>query len=232
MKTHYFQHVPFEGLGSIENWLLDHDHSITCTHLYEAHTLPKPDDIDFLIIMGGPMSVNDEAQYPWLQKEKAFIRDFIDTGKPVLGICLGAQLIASALGAEVFANPEKEIGWFPIQADTTPADILCFPDGVQVFHWHGETFDLPPGAFRFAESAACRNQGFQLGNNVIGLQFHLETTPMAAHALVEHCRHELEEDGPFIQSESEILETDPRHYRVINSLMKEVLCFLARSGRH
>ena len=116
MRAHYLQHVPFENLGCIEDWLESQEFQITSTQFYEDAVLPKPEDIDFLIIMGGPMSVNDEAQYPWLVQEKAFIQSFIKTQKPILGICLGAQLTASALGSSVYSNQMKEIGWFPIRS--------------------------------------------------------------------------------------------------------------------
>ncbi len=113
MRAHYLQHVPFEGLGSIEPWLIDAGYTITSTHLFETAEFPEPDDFDLLVVMGGPMSINDEAVYPWLTPEKRFLRQVMETGKPVLGICLGAQLIAGCLGAKIFPNEEKEIGWFP-----------------------------------------------------------------------------------------------------------------------
>jgi len=116
MRAHWFQHVSFEGLGSIELWLDSNGYEVTFTRFFESADLPDPDAIDLLVVMGGPMSVNDEDQFPWFVSEKRFIREIIESGKPVLGICLGAQLIANALGANVYPNPVKEIGWFPIYA--------------------------------------------------------------------------------------------------------------------
>ena len=192
MRAHYLQHVPFEGLGSIEAWLVDAGYEITGTQLYTSPLLPEVEDIDLLVIMGGPMSVNEEQDYPWLAAEKAFIRRVIEAGKATLGICLGAQLIANALGGEVFKNSVKEIGWFPIRAAKTSNEAgFQFPEEITVFHWHGETFSLPTGAVRIAESEGCKNQAFQLGAHVIGLQFHLETTPDSALAIVSNCRREL-----------------------------------------
>ena len=156
----------------------------------ESTDLPAARDVDFVIVMGSPMSVNDETKHPWLVDEKRFIRDCIQTGKPVLGVCLGAQLIASAMGAKVYPNPAKEIGWFPVYAASAENEF-GLPSSMDVFHWHGETFDLPHGARLLARSEACENQAFQFGNRVLGLQFHLETTPEAARQLVEHCRGEL-----------------------------------------
>ncbi|BFM38169.1 gamma-glutamyl-gamma-aminobutyrate hydrolase family protein [Synechocystis sp. LKSZ1] len=230
MRAHYLQHVPFEGLGSIEDWLRANNDTITQTGFFETSWhLPEPEDIDLLIILGGPMSVNDVAAYPWLTAELQFIRQCLEVRIPTLGICLGAQLIARASGAQVYPNPHKEIGWFPIMG-TGPQqpDTFIFPASQRVFHWHGETFDLPTGAQLLARSQACPHQAFQLGRSVLGLQFHLETTPASALALVAHCRDELV-PGLYIQSEQAILAASPADYQVINQLMVEVLQFL-RAG--
>ena len=142
MHTHYLQHVAFEGLGSIAPWLETAGHTVSHTRFYETTALPDPTSLDLLVVMGGPMSVNDEAEFPWLAAETCFIRTVIDAGKPVLGICLGAQFIAAAMGAAVYRNPAKEIGWWPVQAETGSGDVFRFPPTATVFHWHGETFDV------------------------------------------------------------------------------------------
>ena len=116
------------------------------------------------------MSVNDEAQLPWLRDEKVFIASAIDQNKGVLGICLGAQLIANALGARVYPNTVKEIGWFPVFAEPAQPGTFVFPKSTQAFHWHEETFDLPAGAVHLARSAVCRNQAFQFGTRAVGLR--------------------------------------------------------------
>jgi GMP synthase-like glutamine amidotransferase len=178
--------------------------------------------------MGGPMSVNDEDDFPWLVSEKQFIREAINAGKPVLGICLGAQLIASAAGARVYRNSVKEIGWFPIYGTSSEdGAIFSFLPSVKVFHWHGETFDLPSGATRLAKSDGCENQAFQIGKSVIGLQFHLETTPKAAREIVSHCRDELV-PSRYIQTKEEILSAKRETYKSINQMMDSVLSFLLR----
>ena len=222
MKVHVLQHVPFEGPGSIGPWLEARRADVGLTRLYAGDPLPRADQIDGLVVMGGPMSVNDEDEFAWLRPEKRLVRDAVDRGIPVLGVCLGAQLIASALGARVYSGPAKEIGWFPIQGVPDVAPAFQFPPECLAFHWHGETFDLPPGAVRLASSAACENQAFQVGRNAIALQFHLETTPASAVALVEHCRDELV-PGPYVQTESELLAAPAERYAGVNGLMGKVL---------
>jgi len=230
VRAHYLQHVPFEGLGSIEPWLNAAGYEVTRTPFFASTTLPDLHQIDLLVVMGGPMSVNDEDAFPWLALEKKFIRDFIETGKPVLGICLGAQLITSALGAEVYPNSVKEIGWFPIQGvSTIGGSTFSFPPSTEVFHWHGETFDLPPGATLIARSEGCENQAFQIDTSVIGLQFHLETTPESAQAIVSNCRDELV-PSQYVQTEEEILSADSESYNSINQIMGNILSFLHQTS--
>jgi len=234
IRVHYLQHVPFEGLGSIEPWLNAAGYAITATRLFESARLPRAREIDFLIAMGGPMSVNDEIQFPWLAAEKALIREIVQAGKPALGVCLGAQLIAAAMGASVYPNSHREIGWFPVQAMPRPGAAPCpvfqFPAEAQVFHWHGETFDLPGGAIHLAQSAGCRQQAFQLGAAVIGLQFHLETTPASLRDLVANCRSELV-PAAYVQPEEALLATPPEAFRAVNRLMDEILAFLQTQVR-
>ncbi len=228
MHAHYLQHVPFESLGSIGPWLKSAGYQITVTKFYESTLLPNPKEIDLLIILGGPMSTNDEDRFPWLRLEKQFIRQTIESGKPVLGICLGAQLIANALGESVYPNRRKEIGWFPVKGiPQNEETTFCFPPSSEVVHWHGETFDLPEGAVLLARSEACENQAFQFKKNVIGLQFHLETTPESLRILVEHCREELQ-PSKFVQPEAIILDQAPSKYQEINNLMGEILLYLER----
>ncbi|HUL00052.1 MAG TPA: type 1 glutamine amidotransferase [Nitrospirota bacterium] len=228
MRVHVLQHVLFEGLGSIASWLKAHRADVSYTRFYEESTLPQLSGLDLVIAMGGPMSVNDESTLPWLRTEKQFVRDAVDQGIPVLGICLGAQLIANAVGSRVYQNPLKEIGWFHIEATPSPADVFRFPDKCSVFHWHGETFDLPNGAVRLARSAACENQAFQIGRHVIGLQFHLETTPYGLTSFLANCGDELA-PGPYIQTESELRDVPDAAYAEINTLMDKLLSYLTRT---
>ena len=226
MKVHVFQHAPFEDLGSIRSWLDQRGAEISYTRWFAGDQAPALDAIDMLIAMGGPMSVNDEEKLPWLKDEKQAVRDAIARDIPVLGICLGAQLIANALGARVYRNPVKEIGWFPIQALPRSERAFGFPSECTVFHWHGETFDLPEGATLLARSEVCEHQAFQLKRNVIGLQFHLEMTPDSALAMIENCRDELV-PGPYVQSETELRAIPTSQYEAVNELMSEVLAHLS-----
>lgn len=225
MRVHVLQHVPFEGLGSIAAWLQQKNAALTWSRLFEANVLPSLETVDFIIALGGPMSVNDEHQFPWLRDEKRFIAAAIKAGKAVLGICLGAQLIANALGARVYSTPEKEIGWFPVCAEAGSEASFGFPGSTLAFHWHGETFDLPPDAVHLASSEACRHQAFQLGKRVLALQFHLETTSESAVGLIAHCGHELVAQR-FIQSEALLLATPASCYQGVNALMADVLEYL------
>ncbi|HCV24934.1 MAG TPA: amidotransferase [Candidatus Latescibacteria bacterium] len=224
MRIHWLQHVPFEGLGSMEGVLCSAGHDIAGTRLFQEHTLPGVHEFDCLIVMGGPMGVGDEDQYPWLVEEKRFVASAIEQEKIVLGICLGAQLIAEVAGARIFGNDHKEIGWFPIQrtevATTTATGRALLP-AIDAFHWHGDTFDLPTGAVHLAQSAACKNQAFALGDRVVALQFHLETTQASAEALIEHCGDELD-DSPYVQSAETIL-SDNRRFVRINDAMQVLL---------
>ncbi len=228
MRVRVFQHVPFEGTGSIGPWLEAQGISTDVTSFFRPDRMPGAAEVDFLIVMGGPMSVNDERAFPWLVAEKRFIGEMINRGKPVLGVCLGAQLIANVLGSKVYPNAQREIGWFPIRSTSTSGyqdRAFKFPAECRVFHWHGDTFDLPDGAVRLAKSAACRNQAFQFGANVIGLQFHLETTPASARELVAHGREELV-PARYVQSEDAMLAAPADRYGAINALMDNVLAFL------
>ncbi len=228
MRVHVLQHVPFEGLGSIEAWLSQRGAHVTCTRFFESAKLPALAGVDLIIALGGPMSVNDEEQIPWLREERRFLAEALADKKAVLGICLGAQLIASACGSRVYAGLEKEIGWFPVFAEPSRFDVFAFPASTEVFHWHGETFDLPSGAVHLARSAACQNQAFQIGERVIGLQFHLETMPASAAAIIDNCANELLPLQRYIQTEPALRGVPMASYAGINRLMADVLEYLVR----
>lgn len=232
MNIHFLQHVPFEGLASIRGWIERGGHSVGCTRLYAGDGFPRPESVDLLIVMGGPMGVHDIDQHPWLVAEKTFLRAVIGAGKRVLGICLGAQLIADVLGARVYPNEQKEIGWFPVtRSEDAEASVLgrLLPEEFMAFHWHGDTFDLPPGAVHLGRSAVCRNQAYAVGERILGLQFHLETTPESARELIEHGGDELV-DAPTIQSADAML-ADTLRFESLNRLMFALLDGLTRSNQ-
>lgn len=222
LRIHYLQHVPFEDLGCIEEWVFLNGHQLSCTRFYESTMLPDTASFDWLIIMGGPMGVYDVEAYPWLENEKLFIQQAIEQNKTVLGICLGAQLIASCLGAKVYKNKMKEIGWFPIKTSNTANSYFTNNTVYTVFHWHGDTFDLPTNATRLATSEACVNQAFVYNTNVIGLQFHLEVTEKSIKKMIDFEKDELLVKEQYIQTENEISE-QIFHVKEGNQLVLDLL---------
>jgi len=214
MRLHYFQHVPFEGLALIESWAQDRGHEVQGTQLYDTHhRLPALEDYEALVVMGGPMGVYEDQDYPWLAAEKDHIRRAISAHKPVLGGCLGAQLIAHSLGATVKPHSHKEIGWYPITLTERARSHRLF-EGLEkdltVLHWHGDRFEIPDGALPLAQSEACDHQGFLYRDRVLGLQFHIEMEQEAVKKIIAACGHELV-SGPFIQDADTILRETQKH---------------------
>lgn len=227
MRIHSLQHVAFEDIGSMANDFRALGYSLNSTHWYRGDAAPDLDSFDALIVMGGPMGIYDEAIYPWLADEKILIKEAIAAGKIVLGICLGAQLIADVLGGKVTRNEHKEIGWLPIRANPAAAShpiAQVFARYPNVFHWHGDTFALPPGAVHLASSEGCNNQAYVFQDKVYGFQFHLETTSASARALIEHCGEDI--DGSrYTQSAQTILASD-EPFAQINRAMSEVIAII------
>ncbi|MGK2942481.1 MAG: type 1 glutamine amidotransferase [Immundisolibacter sp.] len=230
LRIHWLQHVPFEGLGQIEPWAHRHGHTLHCTRLHADEPLPPPQDFDWLIIMGGPMGAYESDLHPFLSAEIDLIRVAIRTGKRVLGICLGAQLMAAALGARVYASGHKEIGWFPVEAvpEATHSPFGDdLPDPLTVFHWHGDTFDLPAGAVRLARSALFQQQGFAYGDRVLALQFHPEMDAAGLAALTDAFGVRLK-PRPGVQSAAEMCALD-HHFAPAQRLLEAWLTRLART---
>ena len=224
MRIHIFQHAHFEGPGNITDILKDRNHEITKTMLHEKFILPNTEDFDFLIIMGAPMSVNDEHKFPWLIEEKKFIKNSIEIGKKVLGICFGSQLIAQALGAEVYPNNQKEIGWFNInKVQHSNSKLLSiFDSKLMAFHWHGDTYDIPTGAKPIFNTPATPNQGFTYGDNIVGLQFHWEIKKENARDLIKYSGKDIT-DGEFIQTVDQILSYEDgfkTNYKHMETLLR------------
>lgn len=233
MHIHYFQHAPFEGLGSIEEWARSQGHTLSATEFHGRGTLPDIDEFDLLVVMGGPMSAYDDDKYSWLVEEKRFINESIRRNKKVLGVCLGSQLLAAALGARVFRNRHAEIGWFPVNLTREAAASPLFatlPPRLTVFQWHGDTFDLPAGAIRIAKGDVCLNQAFQYGPNVVGLQFHLEFTLTYVSDLILNCAEDLGR-GPYVQSADELL-ADKGRFKAANEILSGILDRLCAGPGH
>jgi GMP synthase-like glutamine amidotransferase len=226
MRIHYFQHVPFESLGSIRRWIGSRKHNVSATRWYKDGRLPPVEEIDWLIVMGGPMGVYDEDKFPWLKVEKDFILQAIQRERRVLGICLGAQLIASVLGAKVGRNPYKEIGWHKVQLTEegkTSKIFGNFPEQFVAFHWHGDAYELPAGARRLAKSEACREQAFVYNDRVLGLQFHLDIQLRNVEQLIHHCREDLLE-GAYTQKPAQMLARQDQ----LRSIQKKMFAVLNR----
>ena len=214
-----FQHIGCETPGIFLDLLREQKRPIETVKLYEGDRLPEDlSGFAGLLVMGGPMSVNDEAKYPWLKAEDRLLKEALAADLPTLGICLGSQLIAKAAGGTVRRGPRKEIGWYQVRL--TPAarhDRLFreFPETVEVFQWHGEYFDTPPGAVNLASSALYQCQAFSIGRNVYGLLFHLEVTGPMVSDWVATFKEELQGVKDYIRPEV-ILEELPRRIDALN----------------
>lgn len=203
-RVHILKHEPNEWIGSMRPWFEEKGYQLTTCEVYNNETLPQVDDFDWLIIMGGNMSVYQEDEYPWLVPEKQLLREAIAADKKIIGICLGGQMIASALGADVSPGVALEIGWYPLEKTNEIASWL--PNGFSPLSWHGDRFLPPDGAVSFCQSSITPHQGFCIGNKVWGLQFHLEATDESIPAFYETSGSTLPE-GEFVQSYHQLIET-------------------------
>jgi GMP synthase (glutamine-hydrolysing) len=229
-KLLYLQHVSNEPPGMILDWA--GARGITCKRvsLFNGEAPPPMDELDFLVVMGGPMGVYDDDTHPWLHAEKSFIGEAIKRSVPVLGICLGAQLMAHVLGAEVTRNTFREVGYFPV---TLVSEVhlhplfWALPRAWTPLHWHGDTFGIPKGSLRIASSEACINQGFVGPGAILGLQFHLETDVPLTKSWVGGSNGtalpEAEDDGRFIQPEAELLDSATRYTEANRAILYTLL---------
>lgn len=223
MKAVIFQHVPFESPGYILNLLEEFGMEVFKLSLYKGDT-ELPVSFDMLIVMGGPMNIYEEQIYPWLTLEKNLIQRAIQEGKIVIGFCLGAQLLADALGSRVYKQEHPEIGWHTLQK--TNADILNFlPDYASAFHWHGESFDIPEGAHSFYRSEATENQAFLYGDRVMALQFHLEMTESIISDLCVECKSDMT-DSPFVMTVGEIMDGWEKYHTGNRRMLKNIMKYL------
>ena len=208
MQLWCLQHFEPEEAGLIGKWAVERGHPMTTVRLYKGDPLPVLKPKDGLVIMGGPMNVDENEKFPWLAPEKALIAKHIAAGGRVFGVCLGGQLIARSLGARVYKNARKEIGWHTvhIHADARRnGPFAGFPESFVALQWHGDTFDIPQGASHVASSDVCAHQALCIGTRVIGLQFHFEAEEQEVRDFVKCFDDELAAGGPYVQHGPEIL---------------------------
>ncbi|PKL15897.1 MAG: amidotransferase [Spirochaetae bacterium HGW-Spirochaetae-5] len=223
-RIHIFLHVPYETPGCIETWIKEKGYFCSSTELYAGEVIPDISEVDWLIVMGGPMSVHDTDIYPWLLEEKKFIEEAVTREKVIIGICLGSQLIAEVLGSSVYKNNFKEIGWLPVEKNPEIADLSLlkrFNEIETVFHWHGDTFSIPNGAVHGFSSEGCVNQCFIYNNRIIGLQFHVEVMETLLESMIENGIDELVPDK-YIQ-DAALMRRGAHNIKRNNELMFSIL---------
>jgi GMP synthase-like glutamine amidotransferase len=232
LKVHYFQHIAGEGFGSCYQFLKQHHAKISATEFFalpvdrslEIEALPQVEDVDLLIIMGGEMSVNDEVNFPWLKIEKRWLRRYLSMGKPAIGLCLGGQLIANALGAAVSRSEKQELGWTGVRkVNYVPAECFELPAEFNVMQWHSETFEIPKGAIHLAENDVCRNQMYQIGKNVLGFQFHPEITPETLNLFLENEEELGHFPGQHVQTQQQLKKTSKNNFIVGNQILNQAI---------
>ena len=224
MHIHYFQHDHFEDLGYIGDWAEAHNFTTSVTHFDLKAELPSLKDFDWLVVLGGKMGVNDSGQYPWIVEEIDFIQKAIHAGKIVFGICLGAQMLASALGARVYKNVEPEMGFYPVYFNDNAKNdniFMHFPAELNVMHLHFDIFELPEGAVTMADSKVTPVQAFRYGNNVFALQFHFEITETNAPVFIKEVTPEIV-PGNLVQYPPEMLQ-NIRYCRLNNQVFTKML---------
>ena len=203
-------HAAFEKLGAIEEWANKKKYLLAGTRTYKGEQLPSTSEFDFLIVMGGPQSASETNKWPYLQDEMNLIKKAIDADKVVLGICLGAQLLAENLGAKTERSLYREIGVFPVELlpDASIDPIFSqFPQKFNVMHWHNDMPGIPQAARLLAKSAGCPRQAFSISDKVYGFQFHLELTPATIAGMLLHCEKELTPDV-YVESKQTLLSHD------------------------
>lgn len=229
MRIRILQHAPFEGPGHITEWAASRSFSLEVIHTYKGISAGNPDEYDWLVVLGGPMSANDDK--PWLRNEKRAIADALNAAAAgrahVIGICLGAQLIAQAMGSPITDSAEKEIGWFDLNFSPEARSthfFSDFPESSTVFHWHGEEFSLPPNCTNLASTEVTQCQGFFHGSNIFGFQFHLEMLSNGIQNLMKHCKKDMKDQkAPYIQSAREIEAGIGKHLAENRRLLDRIL---------
>lgn len=233
MRVHVIQHVAFESPGLIARWVAERGHRLAITRAWEGG-FPEPGETDLLVVLGGPMGAQDDAVLPWLTAEKRYLAQTIADGLPVLGVCLGAQILATLIGGSVRRNREVEIGWYPVTPTPEAESSLLrsWPEHAIVGHWHGDTFELPLGMKPLLSSTACRNQAFVFDERVVGVQFHLEWTADLMADMVRECADEVANPGPTEMSADDLMAGVEAHGEACRELLFGLLDELSRSAAH
>lgn len=224
MRFHCLIHSDLGGDIHLPHWAASRGHDWTLVPVHRSAPPPEPQAQNALAILGGPMSVWEEGRHPWLKAEKRLIEDFLRAGQPVLGICLGAQLLAEVLGARVYPGAQREIGWLPVRRVPEAAAHALgaqLPEHFHTFLWHGDTFDLPSGAAHLARSEAVPHQAFACGS-ALALQFHLEARTDWVRRLVERDAAQMTPER-HVQSAETVLTRSNRFYPENNALLDRLL---------
>jgi GMP synthase-like glutamine amidotransferase len=223
LRVQIIQHSAADASAAVLPILDLLGHQVSITRLDRGDEIPGDVDHDVLMMFGGGISLTSKEPPPWVEPEKCLIRRYVDRDRRVLGICLGAQLIAAALGASVRRNREPEVGWHQVSkvdgaAETGVASSL--PKSMTAFHWHQDTFEIPPGARRLFQSPATRNQAFAIGDHIFGFQFHFEANERTVRTFVA-VSSLLQKEGRFVQSEAEILQGIESYLKKQNEQLRE-----------
>jgi GMP synthase (glutamine-hydrolysing) len=228
MKILFVVHASFEKPGCIESWAHKQGHYTRTVSPYKGERLPDINEFDLLVVMGGPQSSLELDKAPYLYDEIGLIEQAIKEQKRILGVCLGAQLIAEALGAKPERSPHREIGMYPVELlDSAKGDPVFshFPSKFDVMHWHSDMPGIPTGAVLLAKSEGCPRQAFRYGDRIYGFQCHFELTLELVNGMIANCVEDLAKPGDYIRSAKELIESD---YSQINSKMEFVLDYLAK----
>lgn len=233
MRIRVIQHVEFERPGRIAEWAALRGHELLLTRAW-ADPFPVHDGADLLVVLGGPMGACDEAQHTWLGEEKRHIAEAISRDCPVLGVCLGAQILATIIGGSVTRNAQPEIGWFPVSRTAAADGVSLFaewPETAMVGHWHGDMLVLPPESTPVLSSAACPNQAFVFRDRVVGVQFHLEWTDALMRDMVAKCAEDVATPGKWVMLADDLLSGEREFGEACRQLLFGLLDgLIARAG--
>lgn len=228
MKAIILQNESFEGPGIITEYFDSKNINYQIIHVFKENWIVEDEKVDLVVIMGGTASVYETDKFPYLLKVKEFIKNQFILGAKILGICLGAQFLAEMLGARVYPNEQQEIGWFPMKINVKELSTIgysCFPESMNVLHWHGDTFDIPKGAVSFGSTEVTPNQGFIYKNQVFALQFHIETTETSLALMLENIGHTIKRDA-FVQLPDEIrkgIDVIKENQKIMNEFLDLIL---------